>query len=52
MSGINWAAVPTTIIEMGYMTNGTEDLNMASEDYQYQMAEGMAEGIRRFLETE
>lgn len=52
MSGINWASVPTTIIEMGYMTNQTEDLNMASGDYQYLMAEGMAEGIARFLETE
>ncbi len=52
MSGINWASMPTTIIEMGYMTNQTEDLNMASEDYQYQMAEGMAEGIGRFLGTE
>lgn len=52
MSGINWASVPTTIIEMGYMTNQTEDLNMASGDYQYLMAEGMAEGIGRFLGTE
>lgn len=52
MSGINWASVPTTIIEMGYMTNQTEDLNMASGDYQYLMAEGMAEGIERFLGTE
>ncbi len=49
MSGINWAQVPTAIIEMGFMTNAEEDRLMSTEDYQNRLALGMADGIENYL---
>lgn len=50
MTGINWSQVPVIILEMGFMTNETDDLNMADEAYRAKMVEGIVKGIDKYCE--
>ena len=43
--GNNWAAMPSFLIEMGYMSNPIEDVLLSSAPYRRRLVEGMAEGI-------
>ena len=49
MTGNNWSKVPTTIIEMGYMSNPSEDRRMQQSSYQKKMVRGIANGIENYL---
>lgn len=49
MAGINWSSLPVTIVELGYLSNAQEDEKMATEEYQKQMAEGIAEGVEAYF---
>ncbi|MDR1801245.1 MAG: N-acetylmuramoyl-L-alanine amidase [Lachnospiraceae bacterium] len=49
MTGNNWSPCPVTLVEMGYMTNRTDDLNMANAAYQTKMVNGIANGIDAYF---
>lgn len=49
MTGNNWSKVPCTLIELGYMSNPTEDKKMQTASYQQKMVQGIANGIDRYF---
>lgn len=49
MTGLNWSQVPVTIIEMGFLSNPTEDRLLNDSSYQDKLALGIANGIGEYL---
>ena len=48
-TGFNWANVPVILVEMGFMTNPTEDRLLATAAYRERAAVGLCRGTLRFL---
>ncbi len=49
MTGTNWSKVPTTIVEMGFLSNKSDDMLMATEYFKKQAAEGIADGLDAYF---
>lgn len=48
-TGFNWSNVPVILVEMGFMTNPTEDRLLATARYRERAAVGLCRGTLRFL---
>jgi N-acetylmuramoyl-L-alanine amidase len=48
-TGFNWSNVPVILVEMGFMTNPTEDRLLATSAYERRAAVGLCRGALRFL---
>lgn len=49
MTGTNWCEIPTTILEMGFMTNEGDDTLMQTPAFKENAAKGIADGIENYF---
>lgn len=49
LTGFNWSEVPVVLIEMGFMSNVSEDKTLNSPEYQDKIVEGIVDGILKYF---
>lgn len=50
-TGTNWSQVPTTILEMGFLSNASDDVDMSFDTFHPAAAEGIADGLDAYFAT-
>lgn len=48
LTALNWAKMPTVLVELGYLNNSKDDVRLAKDDYQKRMAKAIAIGIKEY----
>lgn len=51
LTGFNWSKVPVILIEMGFMTNPAEDKKLNTDDYQFEIVDGIVDGAAGYFTT-
>ena len=49
LTGTNWSKIPVALVEMGFLSNPSEDRKMQKPSMQTKMAEGIANGIDTYF---
>lgn len=45
LTGFNWSKTPVVLVEMGFMSNPSEDRKLSTKSYQKKLVKGMVNGI-------
>ncbi len=49
MTGLNWSEVPTTYLEMGFLSNEADDRLMLTDEFRRNAAKGVADGVDAYF---
>lgn len=49
LTGTNWSKIPVALVEMGFLSNPSEDRKMQRASMQTKMANGIADGIDKYF---
>lgn len=51
LTGFNWSKVPVVLVEMGFMSNYSEDQMMSNPNYQRKLMQSIADGVEEYFKT-